>query len=85
VTGQVNSAAIWAAILGALSVLFEWCGLLTLALALGAVCLGVTGIRRAAVTGTGLRVARAGLVLGLLGLGAYLIWGIVSMGLLLVI
>jgi hypothetical protein len=54
-------------------------------MAVTAIVLGAVGINRAAVTGSGRRQGTAGLILGILGLAAWLIWGVVSIGVLLVL
>jgi hypothetical protein len=69
-------------VLGILAVVLEWCGLITLAMAVTAVVFGAVGINRSATTGSGRGQAIAGVVLGLIGLAAYILWGAISMGIL---
>lgn len=80
--GQPNGVAVAGMVLGILAVVFEWFGLITLALAIAAVVLGAVGASRSAVTGTGRRQGVAGVALGIIGLAAYLFWGAISAGIL---
>jgi hypothetical protein len=79
---QPNGVAVAGMVLGILAVVFEWFGLITLALAIAAVVLGAVGASRSAATGTGHRQGVIGIVLGIIGLAAYLFWGAISAGIL---
>jgi len=80
--GQSNGVAVAGMVLGILAVVFEWFGLITLAMALTAVVLGAVGLNRSAATGAGRRQGIAGITLGIIGLAAYLFWGAISAGIL---
>jgi Superinfection immunity protein len=75
-----NGPAVAGMVLGILAMVFEWFGLLTLAMALAAVVLGAVGINRSAATASGRGQGIAGVVLGITGLAAYILWGAISMG-----
>jgi len=79
---QPNGVAVAGMVLGILAVVLEWFGLITLGLALAAVVLGAVGVSRSAAIGTGRRQGIAEVVLGVIGLAAYLFWGAISAGIL---
>jgi hypothetical protein len=80
-----NGTAIASMILGIVAVVLEWLGLLTLTAAVLAVVLGSVGYRASLHRGTGRGQALAGIILGSVGLVAYLFWGVISAGVLLII
>jgi hypothetical protein len=80
-----NGVAVAGMVLGILAVGLEWLGLITLGMSIAAVICGAVGISRAVVTGTGRGQGIAGVILGVLGLAAYIFWGTVSMGIMLLI
>jgi hypothetical protein len=78
-----NSSATAAMVLGIICVVVEWGGLLTLACALLAIILGTVGLSKAGtLRGFGKGRATAGLVLGCIGICAYVFWGLLTAGIL---
>jgi hypothetical protein len=80
-----NGQATAGMVLGILAVVIEWGGLLTLALAVGAIIFGAVGLNQSRETGSGHGQAAAGVTLGIIGCALYLIWGVVSLGMLFLI
>ena len=75
-----NGQAVAGMVLGILAVIIEWGGLLTLALAVGAIIFGAVGLNQSRETGSGHGQAVAGVTLGIIGCVLYLAWGVVSLG-----
>lgn len=80
-----NSLATAALVLGILGAVIEWGGILTLAAGVLAIVFGAIGLRRSHITGIGGGKSVAGLVLGCFTIVAYLFWGLVTFGFLLII
>jgi hypothetical protein len=78
-----NGLATAALVLGILGAVIEWGGVLTLLAGVLAIIFGAVGMSRAVRLGNlGKGRAVAGLVLGCIAVVAYLIWGLVSFGVL---
>ena len=78
---QGNGLAIASLVLGIVSVIFSWWGLLTLAMVVLAITFGGISIHRAEQQpGRGRGMAIAGLVLGIVGFCLYFVLGVVSVG-----
>jgi len=75
-----NGMAIASLVLGITSIVFCWLGALTLAQVVLAIVFGCIGISRANNGAPDKGQAVAGLVLGLVGLGAYLVLGAITLG-----
>ena len=85
VVGATNGQAVTGMVLGILAVIIEWGGLLTLGLAVAAIVFGAIGLGRSRETGLGHGQAVTGVTLGIIGCVLYLVWGLVSLGLFLLI
>ncbi len=84
-TRSTNGQAVAGMVLGILAVVIEWGGLLTLMLAVSAIIFGTVGLNQSRAACTGRGQAIAGVTLGIVGCVLYVIWGIVSLGLFLLI
>jgi hypothetical protein len=80
-----NGQAVAGMVLGILAVIIEWGGLLTLGMAVAAIICGAIGLTRSREVGLGHGQAVAGVTLGIIGCVLYLVWGLVSLGLFLLI
>ena len=80
-----NGLAVAALVLGIASIVFCWWGIATFAMVVLAIVFGSIGIRRANEGAPQKNLAVAGLCCGIAGFIAYLIVGILSLGLLLLI
>jgi hypothetical protein len=80
-----NGQAVAGMVLGILAVIIEWGGLLTLGLAVSAIICGAIGLGRSREAGLGHGQAVAGVTLGIIGCVLYLVWGLVSLGLFLLV
>lgn len=76
-----NNMAVASLVLGIMSIVFSWWGLVTLAMGVLAIVFGVKGMDRANFGLPGKGMATAGLICGCVGLVAYVVLGIVTLGL----
>jgi hypothetical protein len=80
-----NSQAVAGMVFGIFAVIIEWGGLLTLALAVSAIICGAVGLSQSRAVGTGRGKAIAAVTLGITGFVLHLIWGVLFVGLFLLI
>ncbi|MGD0923891.1 MAG: hypothetical protein ABR926_01700 [Streptosporangiaceae bacterium] len=80
-----NGQAVAGMVLGILAVVIEWGGLLTLGLAVSAIIFGAIGLSRSREVGLGHGQAVTGVTLGIIGGVLYLVWGLLSLGLFLLV
>ena len=83
---QNNSLATASLVLGIVGAIFEWGGVLTLTVGVLALIFGAVGLSRAPSLGNrGRGKAIAGLILGCFAIFAYVVWGLLTFGILWII